>query len=778
MTPPQDPTPSIDPLDALIASYVQAVEAGQVPNRRELLDRNPKEAEALQAFFADFDRIDRVASPLRLAGASDETAAVEANGPARPPTVRYFGDYELLEEIAQGGMGVVYKARQTTLNRLVALKMILTGTFATPREVARFQAEAEAAANLDHPHIVPVYEVGEHQGQQYFSMKFIEGSSLAKHPRGDLKSEVRSLIIVARAVHHAHQHGVLHRDLKPSNVLIDPQGEPHVTDFGLAKRLTDLDRTLTEPGQILGTPRYMAPEQAAGRKDLTVAADVYSLGVILYERLTGQTPFTGADILTLLRQVREADPPRPSTVRPGLDRDLETVVLKCLEKDPARRYPTAADLVEDLTRWLEGRPITARPVGQAEKFARWCRRNPALSSSFAIALLACIMTAGLSLLYAGARSREARLLSEALKTSEELRDEAESKVAKSSLDQGMSLGKKGDSISGLLHIAEAMRIVPKRDVLLEQSIRRALAASTMNFPEAATHLETDPQIHAAIFSRNGKSLLTAGDDGIVRIFDPKTGRLRKAMPLFDKGKSISKLAIRHDGTAALACDGQQIRTYNLNDGKPLGPPIPFVASAREMDEISIQFNLDGSHILIRKTIPNTREARSEACVWDARTGKLVGPLIHYLGVPGSAGADFRPDGQVLLARVTDQEARLFDTQSGETIGDPIRSGEGEVISVAFDPEGQSVITGESRGTVHIRDAQTGRIIGAPIRISNQRARVLASFSRDGRTILTMTSEAAWLWDTASKQMRATVELDGETTNMMENSDTNGICVGS
>ena len=388
MPTPNDPTESISLLDALIASYVEAVEAGRVPDRAEWLARHPDRAEALRGFFADLDRMDRVAAPLRMAGPPDETGGVDPDGRPDPPTVRYFGDYELLEEVARGGMGIVYKARQASLNRVVALKMVLTGSFASAREVARFQAEAEAAANLDHPHIVPVYEVGEHEGQPYFSMKFVEGTSLATHPRGDLRAEVRGLIVVAEAVHHAHRRGVLHRDLKPSNVLVDALGDRHVTDFGLAKRLADSDRSLTEPGAVLGTPRYMAPEQAAGRKDLTVAADVYSLGVILYERLTGRPPFLGDNVLTLLRQVRETEPPRPSAIRPGLDRDLETVVLKCLDKDPTRRYPSAEALAEDLARWLEGRPIEARPVGQAERLARWCRRNPIVSGLAASLTLA------------------------------------------------------------------------------------------------------------------------------------------------------------------------------------------------------------------------------------------------------------------------------------------------------------------------------------------------------------------------------------------------------
>jgi hypothetical protein len=390
MTPPAEPTgPHHDPLDAVIAEYLQQVEAGVVPDRATLLARYPELADGLRAFFADYDRLDRQAGELRLSTDLNRTTDLPAEA-AEPRRVRYFGDYELLEEIAHGGMGIVYKAKQVSLERLVALKMILKGELATPHDLARFRAEAEAAANLDHPHIVPIYEVGEHDGQQYYAMRFIEGTSLAGFPRADTRTEAGRMATIARAVHHAHQRGILHRDLKPANILVDAAGTPHVTDFGLAKRV-DAHRSLTETGVPVGTPRYMAPEQAAGRKDLTVAADVYSLGVILYERLTGRTPFAGETMLEVLRQVRDAEAPRPSALVPGLDRDLETVCLKCLEKDSAKRYPSAEALAEDLERWLRGEPILARPVGQAERLWRWCRRNPAvagLTGALAAALLA------------------------------------------------------------------------------------------------------------------------------------------------------------------------------------------------------------------------------------------------------------------------------------------------------------------------------------------------------------------------------------------------------
>jgi serine/threonine protein kinase len=365
-------------IDAVIADYLDAVRAGKNPDPNEWLSRHPDLAPELASFFAGKAELARLA-PAPPAG---EAPTIGAPAPAVGGPlglVRYFGDYELLEEIARGGMGVVFRARQVSLNRVVALKMILAGELASADDVRRFRSEAEAAANLDHPHIVPIYEVGEHEGRQFFSMKFVEGGSLANQVERLTKKpkEVVALLAkVARAVHFAHQRGILHRDLKPANILLGPDKQPYVADFGLARRI-DADVGQTGSGVTVGTPSYMAPEQARGKKLATTAADVYSLGAILYECLTGRPPFRAATPLDTLLQVMDVEPTLPTAVNPKADPDLSAVALKCLEKEPARRYASAETLADDLDRWLNGEPITARRAGFWQRQLRWLTGHPA-----------------------------------------------------------------------------------------------------------------------------------------------------------------------------------------------------------------------------------------------------------------------------------------------------------------------------------------------------------------------------------------------------------------
>jgi tRNA A-37 threonylcarbamoyl transferase component Bud32 len=318
-------------------------------------------------------------------GLHDSTSAT-AIAPEAGRRLKYFGDYELLEEIARGGMGVVWKARQSSLNRDVALKMIRAGTLASPDEVARFLREAEAAANLQHPNIVAIHEVGEHGGQHYFSMDYVDGldlGALVKEGPMSPQRAARYVKIIAEAIQFAHQRGTLHRDLKPQNVLIDAADQPRITDFGLAKIMKD-DSQLTQSGVVMGSPSYMPPEQAAGRHgDIGPASDVYSLGAMLYELLTGRPPFRGATAMATLRDVMENEPAAPRRLLGTIPPDLDTICLKCLEKSPSARYPTARALAEDLDRFLKGEPIQARPASAVRKAVSWARRHPAALTALA-----------------------------------------------------------------------------------------------------------------------------------------------------------------------------------------------------------------------------------------------------------------------------------------------------------------------------------------------------------------------------------------------------------
>jgi serine/threonine protein kinase len=326
---------------------------------------------------------DATALDLRAGKSEDSmptvTDPLQSRGVFTVAVGQRFGEYELLTEIARGGMGVVYRARQTALDRIVALKMILAGRLADAEDVSRFRTEAEAAARLQHPNIVAVHDVGDCDGQHYFTMEYIEGTSLDRRlAQGPLpgKSAARYVRILARAVAYAHKQGILHRDLKPSNILIDVEDEPHITDFGLAKRLGPANAGHTRTGAVLGTPSYMSPEQAQGKSnDLGPACDVYSLGAILYELVTGRPPFRAATPLDTVMQVIDHQPVPPRLLNPNIDHDLETICLKCLEKGPELRYASADELGEDLQRYLDGESVQARSFSMIDRLAHVLERD-------------------------------------------------------------------------------------------------------------------------------------------------------------------------------------------------------------------------------------------------------------------------------------------------------------------------------------------------------------------------------------------------------------------
>jgi serine/threonine protein kinase len=407
MNEPHDMPPPDDPAFELLNQYLERLHRGEKPDRQRLLAEHPELAAHLQCLEAldalappqksspqDPSRQDRERADTPL---SDLTATLldSGSGPQAPAAgpadvlrqLGDFGDYELLEEIGRGGMGVVYKARQKSLDRIVAVKMIAQ-LLATREQVRRFQSEAKAAAGINHPHVVHIHEVGEIYGQHYFAMEYVPGTTLAKRldaaraasERLPIDEAVSLLCAVAHAVEYLHQHGVVHRDLKPSNILLDNEGKPKVTDFGLAKVSTPGSRE-SAPGVIAGTPHYMSPEQAMGdRGEVGPLTDVYSLGAILYELLTGRPPFRGDNPLDVLLQVREREPAKPRQVNPKVPYELELICLKCLEKSPGDRYPSAGALAEDLERYLRRETIEATPPSVLQQAWRWARREPALAT--------------------------------------------------------------------------------------------------------------------------------------------------------------------------------------------------------------------------------------------------------------------------------------------------------------------------------------------------------------------------------------------------------------
>jgi serine/threonine-protein kinase len=427
--------------------------------------------------------------------------------------------------------------------------------------VQRFRNEAEVIAQLDHPHILPVYEVGEHDGVHYFSMKLVEGGSLAAHLdayRADPREAARLVATIARAVHYAHQRGILHRDLKPSNILLDQDGQPHVSDFGLAKRM-EADGSLTQTGAIVGTPQYMAPEQTRGCKGaVTTATDVYGLGAVLYALLTGRPPFRGETVLETLEQVRDREPEPPRRINAKVDRDLETICLKCLAKDPVRRYGSAEAVAEDLERWLSGEPVAARPPGWAERVGRWMRRHRSLVLS---------ATAFLLLALVGLTAALVRIAHEQTQTAQ-ARDEAlerERSLRRLVYGQDIQLASQALREAELERMRELLdRHVPKagdEDLrsfewwYLKQRSRGVLR----EVARAAAH---QGDVYCVTYSPEGGTLASAGKDGMIRLWDSATLRLRKE--LRSGQGEVNEVVFTPDGkTLISAGDDGTVRLWDI-----------------------------------------------------------------------------------------------------------------------------------------------------------------------------------------------------------------------
>jgi eukaryotic-like serine/threonine-protein kinase len=594
---------------------------------------------------------------------------------------RRLGDYELLNEIARGAMGVVLEAKQISLGRVVAIKMLLTGQLASDAEVARFHAEAESAAHLDHPHILPIYEVGEHLGEHYFSMKLIEGGNLSQRIRNSAlppSAAARLMEKVARAVHFAHQHGILHRDLKPANILLDGDSHPYVADFGLAKRI-ERDAGLTQSGAILGTPSYMAPEQARAEKILTTAVDTYALGAILYELLAGQPPFRAGTSLETVMLVLGQEPEPPSRLRPGVPRDLETICLKCLQKDPHKRYASAEALADDLARFLEGRPIMARPVGRLERSWRWCRRNPVVAA-FSAAAVAGVLAAALLLnqersrtLKNLARAEDAeRSLNGQLGITEAAERELTEQLLKSYRDQAEArrfsrqAGQRFESMKALAEAARIARSLNRGDDVIEDLRRKAIACLAL--PDL--HLEKELAFLAADMSADNKNLLSdfynlAIDDaferyalrdklGGISIRRVADGQEVLHLPGTEPGPSLWTLTFSPNGLylAAAYNPGHHLKVWDLNRAET-------VITDPLADE-GLDFSPDSQRIAIGRT-------SGEFVVHDLATGRVI---QHWQGgVGGCRRLVFHPDGrQFAAANLTNSGIRFWDVDSGRLLG--------------------------------------------------------------------------------------------------------------
>jgi WD40 repeat protein/serine/threonine protein kinase len=776
----------LDPVeDATVAEHVEGcvpcqhqlermIAAGGESGRVPPVSGLPAPGAAAGALLDRLKRAGPESETLRPGSAGVRSAVADCS-----PKLPEVPGYEVLEELGRGGMGVVYKARQTNLNRLVALKMIHSD--AGDKDVARFRTEAEAIARLQHPNIVQVYDVGAVDGRLYLALEFVAGGTLKQRLTGTPlpPREAAALTeVVARAAEFAHRQGILHRDLKPANILLAREGEapaepawpragaggsagaspsraagaspslgmPKIADFGLAKLFGG--EAVTHSGEVLGTPGYMSPEQARAGAEVGPATDVYALGAVLYELLTGHAPFNAPTPVGTLLQVLHEEPVSVSRLQPKTPRDLATVVHKCLEKRPAHRYAGAAALADDLHRFLSGQPIQARPAGGVERTWKWARRRPAVAGLLAAIILVTLLSVGL--IAWGWQQALASSRAEA-----GARAEAERLLARATFDRAETLCERGEVGHGLLWLARCLdRAVRAGDADLERVVRVNLANWRYRFVARRALLPHAQWTTAVAFSPGGDNpraigrfVATGGKEGTARLWDATTGEpvgavLAHRLPVW-------VVAFSPDGrTLATGCGAEngsegEVRLWEVPGGDPLGPAAPLGGGIQ-----SLAFNRDGSGLLVLRTGQGA-DGDGKAQLWataDLRAvaGRAGNPTPRFVlpHPPSVLVAAFSPDGQRVLTGGIDGTARLWNAVTGKARGEPLRLA-GPVVAAGFTPDGNSaaaasLVTAKNGAVLYsetqLWDLETGRPRGKPL---PQPGRLLAlALSPDGKLLLT------------------------------------------